>query len=159
MVIVAPGGERVVPAGEFFVGIMTTALREDEIVAAVEVPIAGRAQGSAYEKFSHPASRYAVLGAAALVTIESGRCSAAQIAVGGLLPCARRAVAVERALVGQPPTADTIAAAANQVASDLGNDVSGDLFASAEYRAAMAPVYVRRAVAAAVARAGQSGIR
>jgi carbon-monoxide dehydrogenase medium subunit len=159
MIAAASGRERVIPAEEFFTGIMATALAEDEILVAVEVDVAGRAQGSAYEKFSHPASRYAVLGAAALVTINDGRCAAARIAVGGLLPCARRAAAVEQALIGQPATDASIAAAASHVTSDLGHDVTGDLFASAEYRAAMAPVYVKRAIAAAVARAGQTGTR
>ena len=100
-----------------------------------------------------------MLGAAALVTINDGRCAAARIAVGGLLPCARRAAAVEQAVIGQPATDASIAAAASHVTSDLGHDVTGDLFASAEYRAAMAPVYVKRAIAAAVARAGQTGTR
>ena len=89
------------------------------------MPVAGRGQGSAYAKFSHPASRYAVVGAAALVTIENGMCSAARVALGGLVPNARRLPAVERALIGKPPSADTIAAAARLAADDLGDDVSG----------------------------------
>lgn len=153
MVAAGAKGERVIPADEFFTGIMTTALAEDEILTAVQIPASGRGQGSAYAKFSHPASRYAVLGAAALVTVKDGACTAASVAVGGLLPSARRVRAVEKALVGQPATEATVAAAAQQVTADLGNDVMGDIFASAEYRSAMAPVYVRRAVAAAVVRA------
>ena len=153
MVAAGVKGERVIPADEFFTGIMTTALAEDEILTAVQVPASGRGQGSAYAKFSHPASRYAVLGAAALVTVKDGACTAASVAVGGLLPSARRARAVEKALVGQAATEAAVAAAAQQVGADLGHDVTGDIFASAEYRRAMAPVYVKRAVAAAVARA------
>ena len=94
-----------------------------------------------------------MLGAAAFVTVKNGACTAASIAVGGLLPSARRARAVEKALVGQAATDAAVAAAAQQVTADLGHDVTGDIFASAEYRRAMAPVYVRRAVAAAVVRA------
>ena len=75
------------------------------------------------------------------------------MAIGGLLPHARRATAVERALVGKPMGLDAVASAAQQVASDLGADVTGDIFASAEYRAAMAPVYVRRALTRALERA------
>lgn len=146
-------GERSIPAGEFFTGIMTTTLGGEEVLIAVEVPASGRGQGSAYEKFSHPASRYAVLGVAASVAVKDGVFTAARVAIGGLLPAARRAGSVERALVGTPATHDAIAQAANQVRGDLGNDVTGDIFASAEYRAAMAPVYVRRAVATAASRA------
>lgn len=154
MVAIGPTGERTIPADQFFTGIMSTALAENEILSAVLVPAAGKGQGSAYEKFSHPASRYAVVGAAALVTVKDGACMAARIALGGLLPAARRAAAVEKALVGKPVNADTIAAAAGQVRADLGNDVTGDIYASAEYRASMAPVYVKRAVTTAAARAG-----
>jgi carbon-monoxide dehydrogenase medium subunit len=153
MIAVGAKGERAIDADQFFTGIMTTALADGEILVAIEVPAAGKGQGSAYEKFAHPASRYAVVGAAALVTIQNDTFSAAQVALGGLLPNARRAPAVERALIGQPSNGETIAAAAQQAAADIGGDASGDLFASAEYRVAMAPVYVKRALETAVARA------
>ena len=153
MIVAGAQGERTIDADQFFTGIMTTALGDDEILQAIDVPAAARGQGSAYEKFAHPASRYAVVGAAALLTIQKGICTAARVALGGLLPHARRAPSVERALIGKPSNAETIAAAAELAASDLGGDVTGDLFASAEYRAAMAPVYIKRALATAVARA------
>jgi carbon-monoxide dehydrogenase medium subunit len=152
-VLVGPKGPRTVPADQFFTGLMSTALGDDEILVEVQVPADDRSRASAYEKFPHPASRYAVLGAAAAVTVRSGAFESARVAVGGLLPCARRARAVERALAGKPATADTIGAAAREVTSDLGPDATGDLFASAEYRAAMAPVYIARAVTAAAGRA------
>lgn len=154
LVAVGPTGERTIPADRFFTGIMSTALADNEILSAVVVPGAGKGQGSAYVKFSHPASRYAVVGAAALITVKDGTCTAARVALGGLLPAARRAVAVEKALIGKPVNAATCAAAADQVRADLGNDTTGDIYASAEYRGAVAPVYIKRAVAAAAARAG-----
>jgi aerobic carbon-monoxide dehydrogenase medium subunit len=153
MVAAGPSGERTIPADQFFTGIMTTALAEDEILVAIHVPPSNRGQGSAYEKFSHPASRYAVLGVAAWIAVTSGTCSSARIAVGGLLPNARRASAVERALVGKAVTDGAIAAAVEQVSADLGADVSGDIYASAEYRTAMVPVFAKRAIASAAARA------
>jgi carbon-monoxide dehydrogenase medium subunit len=153
IVVTGSSGERTIPADAFFTGIMTTALREDEILVAIDVPGSTRGQGGAYEKFSHPASRYAVLGAAANVSLKDGVFSAARVAIGGLLPAPRRAASVEGALVGAPANEQSIARAADLVSRDLGNDVAGDLFASAEYRAAMAPVYIKRAVAAAAGRA------
>jgi carbon-monoxide dehydrogenase medium subunit len=153
MIVAGPKGERSVAAEEFFTGIMMTALEDNEILTAVQVPASVRGQGSAYEKFSHPASRYAVVGAAALITVKDGKCSAARVAIGGLLPSARRAASVESALAGKTLSDDVIADAVKQVAADLGSDVSGDLYASAEYRSAMAPVYLKRAIAAAAARA------
>jgi carbon-monoxide dehydrogenase medium subunit len=155
-VAVGPRGERTIQADQFFTGIMSTALGEDEILAAVVVPASARGQGSAYVKFSHPASRYAVIGAAAVVSVTNGRCAAARVALGGLLPHARRASSVEKALLGKQADATTIASAADQVVADLGDEVNGDIYASAEYRAAVAPVYVKRAISAAVARAGLS---
>ena len=154
IVAVGPKGERTIAADGFFTGIMSTALAEDEVVTAIVVPASAKGQGSAYVKFSHPASRYAVIGVAASVTMSKNECAAARVALGGLLPRASRARAVEKALTGKALDAAAIAAAAAQVASDLGNDVTGDIFASAEYRAAVAPVYVKRAIAAAAARAG-----
>jgi carbon-monoxide dehydrogenase medium subunit len=153
MIAAGTGGERTIPADQFFTGIMTTALSEDEILVAVHVPASARGQGSAYEKFAHPASRYAVVGAAAWVAVTNGTCIAARIALGGLLPNARRSSGAERALIGKALTEETIAAAADGVSADLGRDVSGDIYASAEYRAAMAPVFTKRALAHAAARA------
>jgi carbon-monoxide dehydrogenase medium subunit len=151
MLAVGARGERTIDASQFFNGIMATALADDEILSAVIVPAARPGQGSAYVKFAHPASRYAVVGAAAVVTITDGACSAVSVAIGGLVPFAKRGAAVERALTGQKPDAAVIASAAAKIADDLGSDVSGDIFASAEYRRAMAPVYVKRALAAAIA--------
>jgi carbon-monoxide dehydrogenase medium subunit len=142
-------GERSIPAEQFFTGIMTTTLADDEIVTAVVVPASGPGQGSAYAKFSHPASRYAVVGVAALVTRHDGKCTAARVAVGGLVPFARRVPSVERAVIGTAADEAAIKTAAARVTADLGTDVTGDIYASAEYRAAVAPAYVRRALAAA----------
>ena len=153
-IALGPNGERTIAADDFFTGIMTTALNEQEILVGVRVPAAAAGQGSAYVKFSHPASRYAVIGVAARITVENGTCTGARIALGGLLPHARRVASVEQALVGTNADTATIAAAAAAVGADLGGDVTGDIYASAEYRAAVAPVYIKRAVAAAVARAG-----
>src|SRR5262245_37120296 len=122
-----PGGERTIPADQFFTGIMATALAEDEILLAIHVPASSRGQGSAYEKFAHPASRYAVLGVAAWVAISNGTCSSARVALGGLLPNTWRADRTERALVGKAMNDDTIAAAAEQVTADLGSGVIGDI--------------------------------
>ena len=153
-VAIGPQGERTIGADDFFQGIMTTALGDGEILSAIVVPAASQGQGSAYVKFAHPASRYAVIGVAARLTVQGGRITKARVALGGLLPAARRAARVEAALAGGTADTAAVAAAAAHVAGDLGGDVNGDIYASAEYRAAVAPVYVKRAVEAAVARAG-----
>jgi aerobic carbon-monoxide dehydrogenase medium subunit len=153
IVATGPRGTRTIEATAFFTGIMATDLAEDEILAAIEIRAVSSGESSAYAKFTHPASRYAVVGAAAAVQLSGGTFSAVRVAIGGLVPHARRLPSVERALQGQPVTQETLAAAASRAGADLGDDVTGDVFASAEYRRAMAPVYVRRALAAAAAKA------
>ncbi len=153
IVVAGVGGTRSIAAQSFFQGVMATAIGEQDIVTAIEIPRAARGQGMAYEKFEHPASRYAVIGVAAVASIANGTCSGAAVAVGGLVPRPVRLTSVERALIGRALTSDAIASAAELTAADLGSDILGDIYASADYRRAMAPVYVRRAIAAAVQRA------
>ena len=151
--VVGAGGARTIDASEFFQGIMTTALGENDILTFIEVPVAHTGDGSAYAKFSHPASRYAVIGVAAAVSISAGSCTGAAVAVGGLVPTPCRAASVEQALTGQVLTPEVIATASQAVSNDVGDDPLGDIFASGEYRKAVAHVYVGRAVAAAAERA------
>ena len=151
-----PGGARTVAAGNFFQGAFTTALGRDEILTGVEVPALAANQVAEYAKMAHPATFFAVVGAAAVVTLqESGaqngrRCAAARIAIGGLTPRPVRAPSVEDALAGQELTTDSIVAAAGQVDSDLGSDLIGDVFASADYRRAMAAIELKHALYHAV---------
>ncbi|MFZ0548103.1 MAG: xanthine dehydrogenase family protein subunit M [Candidatus Promineifilaceae bacterium] len=152
MHIQGPGGSRTVSAEDFFVDLFTTALGENDLLVAIEVP-ASNGAGSAYAKLFNPASRYAMVGAAAVLSVSNGVCSSASVAVGGLTPKATKANSVGAALTGQPLNADTIAAAAAAVSGDLGNDVIGDIHANADYRRAMAPVFVRRALTKAAERA------
>jgi aerobic carbon-monoxide dehydrogenase medium subunit len=147
-----PRGQRSIPASEFFEGMMTTSLAPDDILTSIEVPSRQAGQGMAYVKFGHPASRYAVIGVAAILTVKDGTCTDARVAIGGLLPVAARCTAVELALKGQRVSATDISRVAGGVKGVL-SDVLGDIYASAEYRSAMAPVYVQRALTSALARA------
>ena len=151
-VVTSPGGgTKTVDASAFFTGMMTTALDEHDVLTAIQVPVKRSGQGMAYVKFSHPASRYAVIGVAASVTVAGGQCTAAAVAVGGLVPRPIRASSVEKALVGQALGPDNIEKAAALLLQDLGDDILGDIYASAEYRKATAPVWVKRAITAAAA--------
>jgi aerobic carbon-monoxide dehydrogenase medium subunit len=157
MVTVGPRGERAIESSAFFQGLMATALNENEVLTAVTVPVIKPGEGSAYVKFSHPASRYAVVGVAAMVGMRGGTCASARVALGGLLPRATRATSVEAALVGQRFSPEALNSAVQHVARDLdtqADNVLGDIYASAEYRRALAPVYLKRALATAAERAG-----
>ena len=147
-----PKGARTIPIGDFFQGMMTTALGSDEILTAIDIPAKPAGQGTAYVKFRHPASGYAVVGAAAVVSVADGTVSAARVAIAGLMPAAVRCGDVERAIARQPATPESVAQAAAEVHRALNDEVMGDIFASAEYRRAMAPVYVGRALTLAAAR-------
>jgi len=151
--ITGAAGARTLAARDFFIGLLQTALQEGEIVTAIEVPVSAKGCGSAYAKLASPASRYAMVGAAATVTIENGKCTNAGVAVGGLTPSATRAVSVEAALTGKSMNPDLIAEAAKAVQNDLGDDILGDIHAGTEYRKSMAAVFVKRALMTAMERA------
>jgi len=151
--ILGPKGQRAVAADEFFKGLFETALADGEILTSIEVPAEGKGSGSAYAKLDHPASRYALVGAAISVSVSGGKFTAVRAAIGGLTESATRLKSVEEALAGNPAGDDALYAAAEATPSDLGI-VMGDAHASSDYRKAMAPVFVRRALASAVARAG-----
>jgi len=94
-----------------------------------------------------------VIGVAARLTVTGGVCSAASVVAGGLTGVPVRLSAVESGLIGKAPAAAVLAEAAAKAAESLDGDLLGDLFASADYRKAVAHVYVRRALTAAAGRA------
>lgn len=152
--ITGPGGERSEHIGGFIEGLMQNNLASDEIITSIDVGTKEPNQGTAYAKFEHPASRYAVVGAAALVTVSGGKVSAASVVVGGVESSPIVGSSVVNRLVGKEPTEAALDDAANGICDDIGDDVLSDIFASADYRRAMAAVYVRCALACAVERAG-----
>ena len=152
--ITGPSGQRSIAAADFSTGLLETALAEDEILTGVSIPATPSGSGSAYVKFPHPASRYAVVGAAAIVTVQGGRCASASVVVGGVEATPTRASSVESALAHADLNDQALDAAAAAVAGDFQGDSMSDIFASAEYRQAMAAVYVGRALGIAVSRAG-----
>jgi carbon-monoxide dehydrogenase medium subunit len=60
-------------AGEYFTGLFTTALRPNDVLTRVTVPVQVAGQGAAYLKHKHPASGYAVVGVAAIIGVQDGR--------------------------------------------------------------------------------------
>ena len=152
--VTGPGGDRSIDVADFPTGLLENALNEDEVLTSVSVPSLPAGSGSAYVKFPHPASRYSVVGAAVIVNVEGGRCASARVAVGGVETTPTRAQSVEAALVDSDLSDAALDAAAASLANDLTGDPMSDIFASAEYRQAMAAVYTRRALGVAVSRAG-----
>jgi carbon-monoxide dehydrogenase medium subunit len=134
-------GERVIPATQFFTGMFSTALRNDEILTEVRIPRT-TGEGVTYKKFHHPASGYAVVGVAVRLRFSGSNIDSAAVGITGVADVAYRASATEIALRGKPVSA--LAEAAARAAN--GVDVIGDYFASAEYRQHLVTVMTRRAL-------------
>jgi aerobic carbon-monoxide dehydrogenase medium subunit len=168
-------GKREIALDDFLQGIYTTDLAEDEIITHVRISHQG-GTASAYEKFPHPASHLPLAGVAVVLTYKGGRLTDsnghvtdfadgslahAAIAVTGISPRPYRARAAEALLKDAFPTQETLAAAAALVTMESpgsANRVSllGDQHASADYRAHLAEVLTRRALAKAIARGGRN---
>jgi carbon-monoxide dehydrogenase medium subunit len=144
-----PGGWRAVKAGDFFQGLFTVDMAEDEIIAGVQfAPI----KAAGYAKLHQRASHYAIVGVAAALNVSGGLIQSARLGLTGASTHAMRMPAVEAALAGKPATAETFATAAAVAGDDL-DDVNADLHASEAYRRAMVKVFTRRALERAAARA------
>jgi carbon-monoxide dehydrogenase medium subunit len=142
-------GARTVKASDFFQGFYTVDLQPSEIITAVQfTPV----KTGGYAKLHQRASHYAVVGVAAVLAIKGGVIQSARIGLTGATTHAVRLTDVEQALAGQKATADAIKAASVQAGSTIG-DLNADLHASADYRRAMIPVFTRRALEKALARA------
>jgi carbon-monoxide dehydrogenase medium subunit len=146
-----PKGARTIKAEDFFKDVMTTALAPDEVLTEIRIPALASGSGTAYVKHPHPASRFAVVGVAAILTVGGGTCQKASVAVTGVGPRASRAKGVEAALQGKRLDAQTIAAAAQKAADGI--EMSADLQGSVEYKQHLTRVYARRALEAAAGRA------
>lgn len=146
--VAGKGGTRNLSAAQFFRGMFDTALAPDEVLTKISFAAAPK---SAYVKFHHPASHYAVVGVAAVLNMDGGTIASATIAITGVGDFAFRAGAAEAALKGVNPK-DTDAVRAACAGAARGVTARSDTFASATYRSAMADVFTARAVAKAAAR-------
>ncbi len=139
------GGERIISAADWFHGLFTTALDENEILCALRFRKLPPRTAATYLKLPHPASRFAVVGVSAAVTTdESGKCIRARIGITGVSTHASRAAKTEAVLEGKPFTTDAILGAAKE--ADDGFDVGGDMHFSEADKRELCRVYVERAL-------------
>ena len=146
LVAEGPGGRRSIPAREFFLDYLETALSPDEILAAVRVPKLEGAWGYRYEKFNRVAQAWAIVGVAAAVRMDGGSVAEARIGLTNMGSTPVRASSVEAALAGASDVASVKEAARS--AAD-GTRPPSDLGAQADYRQHLARVLTGRAVTAA----------
>jgi carbon-monoxide dehydrogenase medium subunit len=142
-------GERVLAADGFFRTAFTTALRPDELITEVRLPLLGDAWRCGFMEFSRRKGDFALAMALAVVRLEGGRIAEARIGVGGAEHRPRRIEAAEQVLVGASAGKEAFAEAGAAVAAAL--EPASDIHASAEYRRDLAGVMTRRALAAALA--------
>jgi aerobic carbon-monoxide dehydrogenase medium subunit len=140
-------GSRSIAASDFFTGFFSTALAEGEIVTEVQLPEPVAGARSTYQKFVQPASRFAIVGCAAAVTIEGGIVTAAKVAFTGVSDTPFVDEAVAAAIIGKAATTANIEAAANAACEGL-DFINEDHFASTTYRKHLAKVYAKRALMA-----------
>jgi len=144
-------GERTIPADGFVLGSFSTALADDEIVTEVRLMGPRDDAGSAFVSLSQKASGYSIVGVAAVVIKEGGSAiTKAMVAITGVGEAPYRAKGVEAGLIGNEGTDEAIISAASHATDGI--RVNGDIHADTEYRTAMAGVYTRRAIKAALVR-------
>jgi carbon-monoxide dehydrogenase medium subunit len=139
-------GVRTVPAEDFFLFHLTTALEPDELLLEVSVERPGANQFSAFREFATRRGDFALAGVAAVCEVDdAGVVTACRIAAAGVAPTPQRLTDTELFVVGQPLGPDLGAAAEATARAQV--DPTGDIHASAEYRARLTGVLVKRALA------------
>jgi aerobic carbon-monoxide dehydrogenase medium subunit len=149
-----PAGERTLAAREFFRGYLTTALAPTEMLTEVWFPSALPGSGAAWIEFARRHGDYALVGVAAVVTLEDSTVRGASLAVIGVDGVPVRVADAERLLIGAPLSAESMAAAAESVRRAI--EPHDDIHATAAYRRHLAGILTVRALTRAGERARPS---
>jgi len=147
MVAAGPSGQREIPAADFFVDYLTTALEPGEILTGIQVPKLGTDWGYRYEKFHRTAQAWAIVGVAALVRRSNGQVAEARVGLTNMGSVPVRAAAVEAAAAGAQASSEALRAAAARAAE--GTQPPADLHGAPDYRRHLAQVLTGRALEAA----------
>jgi len=133
--IAGPNGERWVPANEFFVDLFTTAIEPEELLVEVELPPVSARTGYAFREVSRRHGDYALVGAAAVVTLDdSGNCQRTRLVYFSVGTGPVEAFQATGLLAGQSLSTEAIEAAAETAATQDVIDPPGDIHASADFR-------------------------
>ena len=152
IVAFGPKGERKIPAADFFVDMLTTALEPNELVREIQIPVRSGRRGTAYLKMEQKASGFALCGVSAVVELNaSGTIDKIAIGITGVGSRAFRAAETEKMLQGATPSVEVLKRACEHASKDV--IALEDIHASAEYRLDLARIFARRAVERAIERA------
>ena len=150
IVVLGPGGERVIPASEFFYGFFMTALEPTEMVVEVRFP--EPAPHAAIQEFARRAGDFAIVAAAVSVDASEGKSRSASVVLGGVADVPLRVEEAEKVLEGAELGAEAFEEAGREAARAI--DPASDIHGSAEYRRDLASVLVKRALAEATGDVG-----
>lgn len=154
--LISAGGERIIPAADFFLAPLQTAERPNELLTEIIVPELSPRSGYAYYKLTFSDGCYNIASAACVLTLsEDGVCNEVRLALGGVASRPLRLQTVEAALVGNAITPEALDSAA-ELAHVAVEDPISDVQADGTYRRIVAGVVVKRAIEAALARCGSS---
>jgi aerobic carbon-monoxide dehydrogenase medium subunit len=143
IVAASPSGQRTIPMRDFITDVFTTALRPDELVTEVRVPVATARTGGDYRTLERKVGDYATAAVATRLELaEDGSIAGAGIALTSVCPVNTKVTEAEALLTGQQPSADLFAEAANIAARTASpqDDVRGP----AEYKRDVVRVFTRR---------------
>jgi aerobic carbon-monoxide dehydrogenase medium subunit len=144
MVLASKRKQRVVTAHDFFQGIMTTALEEDELLTEVRLPIMSDQTRFGFHEFNRRAGDFAIAMALVTYRLADGVIAEPRLGIGGAEARPRRISEAEAALTGRPPEPKTFQAAAEAAAKAI--DPIEDIQADAEYRRDLVRAVTRRAL-------------
>jgi aerobic carbon-monoxide dehydrogenase medium subunit len=153
VIVRSPRGERRVAASELFQTYLTTTLAPDELLTEVRLPAMPPGAGYAFEEFARRHGDFAIVGIAAMVSVDGERCRLARLATAGAGPVPVRLRSAEQVLEASGVGDEAINAAARAAAGAVEPD--SDIHASAAYRRHLTAVLTARAVRRAVALAGR----
>jgi len=144
MVAKSTRGERLIAAADYFEGIMSTALAEDEILCEARLPLLAPDAHFGFNEFNRRAGDFALAAALVSYRLQGGKITQARIGIGGAEPSPRRIAEAEAALNGKAPGDAAFRAAADTAATAI--DPLEDHQTNAEYRRDLVRAVVRRAL-------------
>src|SRR5262245_12630610 len=137
-------GERVIAAKDFFTGIMSTVLAEDELLAEARLPLLPKDTKFGFNEFSRRAGDFAMAASLVAYRLDAGKIAEARVGLGGAESFPRRIAEAEAALNGRIPSGEVFRSAAEAAAKVI--DPLEDHQTNADYRRDLVRAVVRRAL-------------
>jgi len=142
IVVQSVAGQRTIPAGEFFLGTYLTALRDDELIVSVEIPVISDGERHLFQELTRRSGDYAMLGAAVFIAMDGVKIKDARLAFFSVGDKALLANGAAAMLIGQSLTPEILEDCATMAAQEL--DCLGDLYNSAAMKRHLVKTLTRR---------------